>query len=250
MAGTINTCIHTILSVLQLIWMRKRPESYLRHRTKISMLHRARNWAEWWLSERTPLGRFTHFVYPPSDSWSTLLTFATQRSLIKAMAQLNHPLPVSHLLLVSAMSLLDAMLFGPSFVRFVIPAFQLQSKTQQLCHVMHSAFTLPWSLLDSMPEASAEMLHCSPGYIEYVAVFAMCYQIVILLPLGPTFLLERASKAAFLTSLGPRKPQWAMQLLERYRPPSWSDILLTTWLCLSLPWMAVTLACRLLGAAG
>jgi hypothetical protein len=120
-AWHISTSIHIILSILQLFWMRKYPASYLQHRTWVSMFHRVRNWAEWWIAESTPLGEFSHPVYPPPDSWTTGLTFATQRSLFKAIAQLNHPLPVTPLLLVSSMSLLNAMLFGPPFVRFIVP---------------------------------------------------------------------------------------------------------------------------------
>jgi hypothetical protein len=100
-----------------------------------------------------------------------------------------------------------------------------------------------------MAGGEAELLHCSPGYLEHMLVFVLCYQIVILLPLGPTFVLERASKAAFIESLGARKPQWAMQLLGRYRPPSWSDMLLSAWQWLALPWMLVAPACRLLAAS-
>lgn len=143
------------------------------------------------------------------------------------------------------MSLLDAMLFGPQYARAMWKYYQLESKTHQLCHMTHSVLTLPWSLLDQLTGSSAELLHCSPGYLEYGAVFTMSCYLAILLPLGPTFLIERASKAAFLNSLGSRKPQWAMQLLDRYRPPSWSDVLLSAWLCLSLPYMAVVVVCRL-----
>lgn len=248
-AWHISNSIHLILSILQLIWMNNHPSSYLQHRTWVNMFHRVRNWAEWWIAESTPLGEFSHPVYPPPGSWTAGLTFATQRSLLKAVAQLNHPLPVTPLLLVSSMSLLNAMLFGPPFVRFIIPEYQLHDKSQQFCHAFHSVLTLPWSLVDRITGSRAELLHCAPGYIEYVLVFVLCYQIVILLPLGPTFVMERASKAAFINSLGPRKPQWATQLLRRYRPSSWSDMLLSAWLWLSLPWMAVVLACRLIAAS-
>ncbi len=247
-AWHIGAAIHAITAILQLTYMRKRPRSYLKRRNWIALLHRARAWAVRSVAESTPLGQFTHYVHPPPDSWSACFFFAMHRSFLKAFDQLYHPLPAFPLLLVSSMSLMDAMLFGPPFVRHLIPEFQLQNKARLVCHMTHSLLTLPWSLVDSMAGSSAELLHCSPGYIEYVFVFTLCYQIVILLPLGPTFLLERASKAAFLTSLGPRKPQWARQLLDRYRPPSWPDILLTTWLCLLLPWMAVALLCRLLAA--
>lgn len=144
--------------------------------------------------------------------------------------------------------MLNAMLSGPGYTRYLLSAFQLQHKARQLCHATHSLLAFPWSVAGDMADNSAELLACTPGYLEYVCVFTVNYQIVLLLPLGITFLIERAHKAAFLHSLGSRKPQWAVQLLDRYRSPSWPDVLLSAWLCLALPWMAVTMVCRLLAA--